>query len=108
MKALPRFDLETLRPFEAVMVDNKQFPCRVRGDYKDSLIFICVKSRAKMKINLHSKTQNGDAFGRMVCQFGIHKLDYKCTVYTDGCGSMEHVRVKAMRMGLHHQYIPPR
>ena len=32
---------------------------------------------------------------------------YKCTLYTDGCGSMNHACDTAIRMGLDHQFIPP-
>mgnify|MGYP001488037148 CR=1 FL=1 len=38
---------------------------------------------------------------------GCHKLPYKCTVYSDGCGSMVHVEIAAVMMGLDHAYIPP-
>ena len=47
------------------------------------------------------------AFAKIAIQFGVHKLDYKCTVYTDGCGSMAHVKDAAIRLGIDHVYFPP-
>ena len=66
-----------------------------------------MKSRAKFKIDVRLKTENPDAFARIVCMNGMHKLPYTCTVYSDGCGSMNLVRDMATRMGLNHQFIPP-
>ena len=34
----PRFDLAVLRPFEVMMVDNKDFPCYVRNGFKTAFI----------------------------------------------------------------------
>ena len=39
---------------------------------------------------------------------GVHLLKYPRTVYSDGCGSMAHVRTTAIRLGINHIYIPPR
>ena len=107
IQPVPRFQLYTLKPFEVVFVDNKDFPCPVRGGKPTSLIFICYKTRAKVKVDLASKRENGDAFQRMVALFGIHKLPYHCRVLSDGCGSMAHVAATASRLGIDHSYIPP-
>ena len=104
---VPRFDLEKLRPFEAVFVDNKDYSCDVRGGAVTTLIFIDYKTRTKHKIDLHNKTLNGSAFRIIVAREGIHKLPYSCRVYTDGCGSMKHVRDTASSLGIDHQFIPP-
>ena len=37
VQPVPRFDLQALRPFEAMFVDNKNFPCPVRGGAKTTL-----------------------------------------------------------------------
>lgn len=58
-------------------------------------------------MDLISKSQNGHAFRRLVALNGCHKLGYQCTVYSDGCGSMVHVEIAAVLMGLNHIYIPP-
>ena len=104
---LPRFDLEKLKPFEVMFVDNKSYPCAVRGGAKYVLVFIDYKTRAKFKIDITRKHENFDAFQEMIVTNGVHKLPYKCTVYHDGCGSMEHVARCARQLGIDHQPIPP-
>ena len=107
-QAVPRFDLDKLRPFEAMFVDNKDYPCPVRGGAKGVFLFIDYKTRTKHKVDIKSNTENGAAFSKIVSIEGIHKLQYHCRVYTDGCGSMNHVRDSAIRLGIDHQFIPPR
>jgi hypothetical protein len=106
-QSVPRFDIEALRPFEAVFVDNKDYPCSVRGGAQSCLLFVDYKSRTKHKIDIRSKTENGSAFRRVAVREGMHKLPYTCRVYSDGCGSMKHVEDTAVLMGIDHQYIPP-
>ena len=107
VQAVPRFDLYKLKPFEVMFVDNKDYPCYVRGGYVTTLLFVDYKTRAKYKVDLRNKTENGRAFSRIVSFFGIHKLDYHCRVFTDGCGSMVHVEDTAEMCGVDHAYIPP-
>ena len=104
---VPRFDIGKLQPFEAMFVDNKDFPCAVRGGASTCLVFIDYMTRTKHKVDLHSKANNGRAFKKIVAMEGIHKLPYHCRVYTDGCGSMVHVKDMAISLGIDHQYIPP-
>ena len=104
---VPRFQLDTLRPWELMFVDNKDYPVVVRGGYKTALIFIDYKTRVKSKVDVRSKKHNGKAFSRIVALFGIHKVGYPCRVYSDGCGSMVHVKNAAVRMGIDHAYTPP-
>ena len=88
MQKVPRFDLDKLRPFEVMFVDNKDYDDPVRGDYKTSLVFIDLKSQAKFKVDQKSKNENGKSFLQIAVINGVHK----CTVYSDGCGSMKHVK----------------
>ena len=37
---VPKFDPDKLKPFEALIVDNKDYPCDVRGGAVTALIFI--------------------------------------------------------------------
>ena len=104
---VPRFDLATLQPFEAMFVDNKDFPCFVRGGASTCLVFVDYKTRTKHKVDLHTKANNGKAFRQIMAKEGVHKLPYLCRVYTDGCGSMTHVKDMATAMGIDHQFIPP-
>ena len=92
---VPRFDLEKIRPFEIMFVDNKDYDGPVRGNVKTAFVFIDLKTRAKFKIDLATKKSNGTALSRIIAMNGIHKLPYKCTVYSDGCGSMDHVKAAA-------------
>jgi hypothetical protein len=88
-------------------VDNKDYPCAVRGGAVTALVFIDYRSRSKFKIDLSSKKNNGTAFREIVAMNGIHKMDYHCRVYSDGCGSMAHVAAMAKKLGIDHQYVPP-
>jgi hypothetical protein len=107
VQSVPRFNLVELRVWELMFVDNKDYPVPVRGGYKSTLVFIDYKSRAKAKIDVRSKKDNGKAMARIISLFGIHKRDYPCRVYTDGCGSMVYVKKVATRFGLDHAYTPP-
>ena len=107
VQSVPRFQLYVLKPFEVMFVDNKDFPCDVRGGYQTCLLFICYKTRAKAKVDEHSKSENGVAFQRIVALHGVHKLGYSCRVYTDGCGSMKLVEAAASKAGIDHAFIPP-
>ena len=104
---VPRFNLSKLRLWEVMFVDNKDYPCRIRGGADQALLFICCKSRFKMVIDVTSKKHNGQAFSRIVSAHGIHKVEYPCRVYSDGCGSMIHVVQSATKAGIDHAYIPP-
>ena len=54
------------------------------------------------------KKENGKSFREIAVINGVHKLPYKCTVYSDGCGSMKHVKDSAIKMGIDYVKIPPR
>ena len=71
------------------------------------LILYDVASTGKFKVVLFKKTVNGVALRKIASQNGVHKLPYRCTVYSDGCGSMVHVEIAAVTMGLQHAYILP-
>ena len=104
---MPRFQLYTIDAFEVMFIDNKDFPCAVRGRAVTSLIFIDYKSRIKFKYDLHTKRDNAKVFQQIVATNGIHKLGYPCRLYTDGCGSMVHAQDAATRLGIDHSYVPP-
>ena len=105
---VPRYDLSKLRPFEIMFADNKDYPFPVRAGKQVAFVLIDLKSQAKFKVDLKSKSDNGWAFQQIVAQNGVHKLDYHCHIWTDGCGSMVHVLNTAVRMGIDHAYTPPR
>ena len=68
-----RFDLYKMKPFEVMFADNKDYPGYVCGGFKTIFLFVDYKTRAKYKVGLRSKTENGTAFSRVVSLFGIHK-----------------------------------
>ena len=90
-----------------MFVDNKQYGSHVRGGRQQAFVLYDLKSTAKFKCDLYSKSHNGSTFRSIVAQNGIHKLPYVCLVLADGCGSMMHVEVAAVALGINHQYIPP-
>ena len=102
-----RFDLEELKPWEVIMADNKNFPCEVRGGFKTSFAVIDVKTQRKLIVKLIRKAHNHKALAEVFSITGVHKLPYSCTLYTDGCGSMQPVREVALRMGVNHEFTPP-
>ena len=73
-----RFDIDTLRPFEIMLVDNKDYKQPVRGGRQTTLILydIDVKSTAKFKVDLFKKTENGTVLCDTLSMNGVHKLPY--------------------------------
>jgi len=106
-----RFDLAKLRPFEVMFSDNKLrtiYPCKVRGGKQTTFVLIDYYSQARFKVDVARKSDNGDAFNKIAIMNGVHKLPYTCRAWTDGCGSMAHVKDAAIRLGIDHAYTPPR
>lgn len=102
-----RFDIAKLRPFEVMFGDNKEYPCPVRGGKIMAFVLVDLATFAIFKVDVHSKMSNGKAFRKIASEHGIHKLPYKCTVYSDGCGSMEYVKATALSLGINYQPTPP-
>ena len=88
IQSVPRFDLNETRPFEVMFADNKDYDVVVRGGRQVAFVLYDLKSTAKFVVDVVSKAHNGNAFRRIMVLNGVHKLPYRCTVYTDGCGSM--------------------
>jgi hypothetical protein len=107
LQAMPRFDIDELRPFEVMFVDNKDYEQFVRGGRQVAFGLYDLKSTGKFKVDSFNKDDNGISFRKIVVMNGVHKLPYQCTVYSDGCGSMKHVEIAAVLMGINHVYIPP-
>ena len=97
-----------LRPFEVLFVDNKDYPGPVVGGKITMFIIVCASTTAAFKIDVRKKSANGLALRAFVHQWGITKLPYKCTVYSDNCGSMQLVRDMAHNeLGMAHEWTPP-
>ena len=92
-----------------MFVDNKDFPCLVRGGTNAAFVLVCYKTRAKakFKVDITTKKHNGKAFRRLMALNGVHLLPYHCRVWSDGCGSMVHVVEAAVSLGIDHAYVPP-
>ena len=91
-----------------MFADNKEYPCAILGGKSYAFVLIDYYSQAKFKVDVASKSQNSKAFQRIMATNGIHKLPYHCQIWTDGCGSMNHVRDAAVLAGLDHAFLPPR
>ena len=103
----PRFDVQNLRPWEVMFADEKSYETTQRGGYTTAFILLEMASDGWFKRDEVSKTQHGKSFESIMVENGVHNLDYNRTIYTDGCGSMQHVRSTAIRMGINHIFIPP-
>ena len=90
-----------------MFADEKEFPTPQRGGTKTSFILLEMKSDAWFFKAETSKTEHGDSFRKIMVENGVHLLDYPRSIYTDGCGSMVHVRDMAIKMGINYIAIPP-
>ena len=95
------------RPFEFIYIDNKAYPNAVAGGRMMSLVFVDIATWAVCKRDVTSKAANGQAFRAMAAQWGLTKVPWPVTVFTDGCGSMVHVAKVCEQLGLNHQATPP-
>jgi hypothetical protein len=105
--SVPRFDIDLIKPFEIMFADEKAYDSPQRGGWTTSFVMVDLKSDAWFKIDETAKTQHGDSFQKIIINNQIHLLPYERTIYTDGCGSMRHVRDRAVTMGINHVFIPP-
>ena len=106
-QSVPRFNIEALRPFEVMFADEKEYDVAQRSGYTTSFVLLDLASDAWFKIDETSKKEHGQSFLRIVVENGIHLLDYPCTLYTDGCGSMRIAAKDSIRAGINHIFIPP-
>ena len=106
-KPVPRYDIEILRPMEIMFGDHKDYDCVQRGGYTTAFVVIDLKTLSKFKIDLVRKASTGVAAQQIMVQNGVHKLPYKCCLWTDGCGSMALARTAVMKMGIDHNNLPP-
>lgn len=107
IQPVPRFDVSTLRPFEIMFADNKDYEMPVRGGRQTTLALFDMCSSAKFCYDLFTKSENGTAIRHILVTNGVHNLPYKCRLYTDGCGSMVHAELAAIALGVDHCYVPP-
>ena len=104
----PRFNITELRPWETMFCDEKEYDTVQRGGITTSFVLIDVKSDAWFMKDGTSKKQHGDLFYEIMVENGVHLLNFPRTVYSDGCGSMVHVKEMALRLGINYIRIPPR
>ena len=98
---------KTARPFEFVYVDNKAYPTTVVGGNIVALVAVDVASWAVAKEDVQAKSANGKAFKRVAAAWQLDKVPWPVTVFSDGCGSMRHVREACTDLGLNYQELPP-
>ena len=100
----PRFDIEQLKPWQVLFADEMEFPTPQCGGTKTS--FIEMASDGWFFKTETSKTQYGDSFCKIMVENGVHLLACPRVIYTDGCGSMVHVRNMTVSMGINYIAIP--
>ena len=96
-----------LRPGEMVFFDAKPYLVETHGGYKHCFLAVDAATSRVLTIDMRNKKATGLAMQYIICDWGLHKLDYKCTVCCDGCGSNKHAIEAASRFGLDHKFVPP-
>ena len=107
IQAVPRYVATTLRKWELMFADWKDYDETQRGGYTCYLIVYCASSGAKFKYDARSHTASGRCFRAHAAKHGVHLMPYSCTIYTDNCGSMNHLKDAAIEMGINHCFTPP-
>jgi len=98
--------LAGVRPFEFIWADNKEYKGLFNGKHRYSLIIYDLYSGGQFALDVTTKRSNGIAFLKWATIFNITKLKYTPTVFTDGCGSMMHLKDAAEANGMRHHYLP--
>ena len=55
VQPVPRFNIDLIRPFEVMFVDNKDYENRVRGGRQTALLLYDLASTAKFKVDIFRK-----------------------------------------------------
>ena len=75
-KSVPRFNIETLRPFGVMFADEKEYDVTQRSGYTTSFILLDLASDAWFKVDETSKKEHGQSFLQIVVENDVHLLDY--------------------------------
>jgi len=107
-KLAARFDIDKLRPGEVVFVDCKPYPVKVKGGDVSCFFAIDAKTLRECVVDVRSKRAAGLAVQQVIVHWGMHQLahEYQCTIFSDGCGSMQHVEKMCYQMGIDYVPIP--
>ena len=89
------------KPYGQIYVDNFKF-CGLLF-----LMIICTFSLAVWTYQIPAKSANGLVMKQWIADEGVAHRPYPCTVHSDGCGSMVHVRNAAHTAGLKYVQLPP-
>ena len=77
----------TLRPGEIIFVDLKPYPVDARGGWPCCFVAVDARTGRENKVDVRAKHSAGLAMQQIIVQRGPHKMSYKCTVFSDGCGT---------------------
>ena len=97
------------KPFATCFADNKEiYWGRPPHSFKATLfIAVCASTAIASFSTVHRKLDNGAAALAFNSQWGVCHLGYQSTMFTDNCGSMQHVRRAQAHLGLAHEWLPP-
>ena len=91
--------------------DIKTLPVPSRAGSRYAIFFVDAAFTFIFVYFIKAKSAAHAAADRFIVNTGVHKLPYKCTILTDGCGSFRGVDgnfAKACRAhGVDHSEIPP-
>jgi len=102
-----RKDISTVQPYEMIYIDFYQLPAEQFCARQYALIFVDYKT---FNVDVHlckTKDECGEAITMMLVKRNVHHLPYQCTIYRDGCPSLNHVGVAALKLGVKTEIIAP-
>ena len=96
----PRWDLSSMPPWSLIFVDEISFDFHVKGKRQHALLaYDLVTGGVRVKLS-HKKSEHGLELDRIITNESLDKRDYKVTIVSDNCGSMNLVRDAALKRGL--------
>ena len=102
-----RKDMSTFRPYELMYIDFLQLPAEQYCSRQYALIFVDYKT---FNVDVHlckTKDECGEAITMLLVKRNVHRLPYQCTIHRDGCPSLNHVGISALKLGIRTEVIAP-
>ena len=103
----PREDITGLRYGEQVSIDHKMYTTRIGGRLRYMLLAVDRASNTIYKVDIVRKSDTEQAMDRIISVLGLNHLRYRCSVYSDNCGSMVGARKSCNKFGINHVWMSP-
>ena len=103
----PREDITGLRYGEQVSIDHKMYTTRIGGRPRYMLLAVDRASNTIYKVDIVRKSDTEQAMDRIISVLGLNHLRYRCSVYSDNCGSMVGARKSCNKFGINHVWMSP-